>query len=1338
MQPFNEEPMEKSNKKWLVLARRGMLKTVGAAGVALPLGAGLTSAQEQNRKQWSFSTDAVVHSSPTIVDQTVFFGSRDEKLYAIDSTDGTEVWAFSTDGPVVSSPAVVDGTVYVGSRDENLYAVDANDGTEVWSFETDGPIVSSPTAIDGTVFFGSDDGNVYALDAADGTEIWRVETGDNVFSSPTVVDGTVFVGNRAVEAVEESLYALDASDGSEKWTFNTGANVRSSPTVVDGTLYVGSNDGNVYALATDDGSEQWTFQTDDSVQSSPTVFDGTVFVGSHDHSVYAVDADTGSEIWSFETDDMVRSSPTVADGTVFVGSYDQHVYGLDANDGTEVWTFETGDYILSDPTVVDGTVVVGSNDENVYALHGDVDGSSEGSRVELGTLGHHHVWANTAGTQPTEPVEIEDWHDLTSIRESLNREYVLTADLDAETPGYTDHVGNPQRGFEPIGDTDNPFTGTFDGNGHTISDLEIDRPDEEAVGLFSDSDGATFTDIVLSDIDIAGEFIVGGLVGAHLASTVTNVAVSGNVEGEERVGGVVGLNVPSEGEVENGVAAEVRDTTFTGVVTGKRPVGGLIGDNRGTVADCSATGSVTGAEFVGGLIGLQQRFMATVTRSFAKTTLSLAVPDSSESYDPIIGGLIGGQRNSNEVTTSFAETAIDATKVTNDTAEVGGFVGLLGDQGTINHSYARGSIDAEDTSSLGGFAGTNQGTIEESYAATNILGTGSDVGGFVGRLEGSVNDSYWDTEVSGQNESPAADGLSTGAMTGDSAVDTMDGFAFTDVWQPVIAETDINGTTPTADSYPILADIDPELQLDTQETIEIEDWHDLDTIRDELSADYLLVADLDEQTAGYDDVASETANDGSGFDPIGSSSDPFIGTFDGNDQTITGLHIEDNGDRIGLFGMAEDSLITNLRVEDVEINGTGLWVGGLVGKHKGTIENVHITGHVAGDEFIGGLAGSNDEGGTIVQSSAKSSITAIRVAGGLVGVNFESSTISESYAAGDVTATGEDDGLDGDQVGGLVGENGFESTIDNSYAISDVEGQLSVGGLAGENGPESSITTSYATGAVEGEENVGGLVGLSDDFSDSYWDTQTSGQNESAGGEGLSTDEMTGESASQTMSPFDFTGIWKSVSIDGPLGTDTDGYPILRNLEQDTQLERQGVTTGVDGVSVEIVHPDDGQEVTEDEALTVDVAVTNTAESETDATINLTSPIQDTIELPVSGETTDTVSFEIPGSEINGEVEITVTSQDDTAQLTVTAVDPCFIATAAYNTPKADEIDVLRAFRDDILQQHALGRVFTRLYYRTSPPIARWIRLHPRRRRLVREYVVSPMVKITNKLNSTD
>ena len=112
------------------------------------------------------------------------------------------------------------------------------------------------------------------------------------------------------------------------------------------------------------------------------------------------------------------------------------------------------------------------------------------------------------------------------------------------------------------------------------------------------------------------------------------------------------------------------------------------------------------------------------------------------------------------------------------------------------------------------------------------------------------------------------------------------------------------------------------------------------------------------------------------------------------------------------------------------------------------------------------------------------------------------------------------------------------------------------------------------------------------------------------------------------------------------------------------------------------------------------------------------------------------VEFMIPEADVEGTFDITVESEDTSDSVSVTAVDPCFIATAAYNTPQAAEIDVLRDFRDSVLNKHAVGRAIIRTYYATSPPVANWIRQTQERRQMARKYVVEPLVKTVDQLPS--
>ena len=383
--------------------RRGVLKMAGA-GLASVVGASRTAGTDATNGgslRWKFQTGGWVNSSPTIVDGTVYVGSSDDTMYALNAGDGSKQWEFQRQygAPIDASPNVVDGRVFFGDYDNYVYALDATDGSQIWRFEPEYPstaVEASPTAVDGTVYVGvrSDDDNLYALDAASGSQEWVFDAEDWVVSGPTVVDGTVYATTRS----PGSAYAVNASDGTQEWKFQANDQVRTSPTVSGGTVYFGSDDRNVYALDATNGSKQWEFQTGSRIRSSPTVADGTVYIGGIDNKLYALDATDGSKQWEFQTGDWIKSSPTVAGGRVFVGSFDNTLYAVDAADGSKVWEFEGGDYFDCSPTVVDGTVCIGNWDRNLYAVDAGIDGSSDGSRVRLGTLGHHGTWG---GSDPT-------------------------------------------------------------------------------------------------------------------------------------------------------------------------------------------------------------------------------------------------------------------------------------------------------------------------------------------------------------------------------------------------------------------------------------------------------------------------------------------------------------------------------------------------------------------------------------------------------------------------------------------------------------------------------------------------------------------------------------------------------------------------------------------------------------------------------------------------------------------------------------------------------------------------------------------------------------------------
>ncbi len=286
-------------------------------------------------------------------------------------------WSYTTGGSIMSSPAIgADGTIYVGSHDDKLYAINP-DGTEKWSYITgDSVYIWSSPAIgaDGTVYVGidegleSDEGKLLAINP-DGSLKWSYTTGGRVYSSPVIgVDGTVYVGSGYPD--DCNLYAINPN-GSLKWVYTTGAYVPSSPAIgVDGTVYVGSYDHKLYAI-NPSGTKEWEYATGDWVLSSPAIgADGTVYVGSYDGKLYAINPG-GSLKWAYTTgiDDYVHSSPAIgADGTVYVGSGFGKFCAINPG-GSLKWEYITGNGVQSSPAIsADGTVYVGSFEGKLYAF----------------------------------------------------------------------------------------------------------------------------------------------------------------------------------------------------------------------------------------------------------------------------------------------------------------------------------------------------------------------------------------------------------------------------------------------------------------------------------------------------------------------------------------------------------------------------------------------------------------------------------------------------------------------------------------------------------------------------------------------------------------------------------------------------------------------------------------------------------------------------------------------------------------------------------------------------------------------------------------------------------
>jgi len=329
-----------------------------------------TAPRQFHRVKWKFATGERIVSSPVIEGKTIYFGSDDANVYAVDAESGRQIWKRTTGGPVPATPAIANGILYVGSYDGKFYALDAQTGAMKWKFATEGErrfeakglnglqpknqtmadpfdvFLSSPVVVKDTVYFGSGDGNLYALDAATDELRWKFKTSDVVHASPAYSDGVLFVGSW-----DSYFYAVDAATGKEKWRFHGGEDpqihnqvgFQSSPTVVDGVVYTGCRDSNLYAFDAATGQEKWRFFNDLSwVVTSPAVMQGKVFFATSDSSLYHVaDAATGKSILKKDAKAYMFSSPAIVNDVALIGVLNGTLQARDVSSGEVLWEFQT-------------------------------------------------------------------------------------------------------------------------------------------------------------------------------------------------------------------------------------------------------------------------------------------------------------------------------------------------------------------------------------------------------------------------------------------------------------------------------------------------------------------------------------------------------------------------------------------------------------------------------------------------------------------------------------------------------------------------------------------------------------------------------------------------------------------------------------------------------------------------------------------------------------------------------------------------------------------------------------------------------------------------------------
>ena len=373
------------------------------------------------------------------------------------------------------------------------------------------------------------------------------------------------------------------------------------------------------------------------------------------------------------------------------------------------------------------------------------------------------VTTSATGDSAVTGLAVSSRSELEAMADDLTGTYILIADIDLSASEWT-----------PIGSyaASTPFTGTFDGGGHSISNMSI-TAEENNKGFFAYTDGAALQYSDFSDVFFTASYgNRGAAVGNAQNSTLKYLTSSGTVNGISGLGGIAGscssctvsncsssvtVNATSTsgGLVGAASSSTISSCSSTGDVIGTiQHIGGLIGYAAYTTVEfCHATGSVTGGVNTGGLVGYLRYDGSSASYCYATGDVSGTGVDGNGWSNA--GGLVGFAELG-DVFYSYATGNVSSTAGGN----IGGLVGYLrGDSayqyqyGLVENCYARGNVNGNTFSRVGGLVGYEYvyPAVLNCYSTGTVTGSGSYVYGFVGdNSTGRVTDCVFDSSLAGQ------------------------------------------------------------------------------------------------------------------------------------------------------------------------------------------------------------------------------------------------------------------------------------------------------------------------------------------------------------------------------------------------------------------------------------------------------------------------------------------------------------------------------------------------------------------------------------------------------------
>lgn len=301
------------------------------------------------------------------------FGSNDNNVYALDADTGCIVWRFDDgDGDIKSSITAEGDDIFFGTTENKLFALSLADGTEKWSIDTNGKIFGAVASDGEYIYAGDNNGTVSAYNIDSGASEWSYNS-HNV-QEDIIYDVDDNETNKTIYAVDKFLHvgyviALEPDTQEERWIFSAESEISAQPLVAEDGVYVPSNENILYKLNKAYGVAVWTFSTEQSIRSTPIMDDdGILYFGSNDGYFYAVNSSDGALVWKYPAGSEITAAAAVDDSLVYFGTLNNKLFALNKQTGLAEWSTTLGGKIYGGLKLYNDILFVPSADYSMYAF----------------------------------------------------------------------------------------------------------------------------------------------------------------------------------------------------------------------------------------------------------------------------------------------------------------------------------------------------------------------------------------------------------------------------------------------------------------------------------------------------------------------------------------------------------------------------------------------------------------------------------------------------------------------------------------------------------------------------------------------------------------------------------------------------------------------------------------------------------------------------------------------------------------------------------------------------------------------------------------------------------